>query len=313
MISALGIYLGFKNFDFSQFAKSLSDVNIFMLVLSIILQIVNIFFRAVRWKIILDEVKVIDLRKVFGATAIGYFGNNVFPFRMGEILRAYVLGDNENTSKMSIFGTVIVERTIDTIVFITIFLLALLLIHDIPVWINTIAIYGLILFVFLLVLGYIFLFIREKNYSMIVNQINKLDKGIGERILKLLGGLRSLIMVKRKVSLAFFSFLVWFLSILFIYTIGLSYNIYIGFKEIILLFFASSIAVSIPSAPGYIGTFHAGVIGVMLYLGYSRDVSQGFSIVLHGVGFVTLTLLGLYYFIKLNVRLRNVEIYGGYK
>ncbi|RKY45443.1 MAG: hypothetical protein DRP91_09970, partial [Candidatus Neomarinimicrobiota bacterium] len=90
-ISLCGIYLGFRKFDYRSFFSSLSEVNYLYLLLAVFVQIVNVFFRAIRWKIILNEVKEIKLKKVFAATMVCYFGNNVFPFRFGEVLRSLVL------------------------------------------------------------------------------------------------------------------------------------------------------------------------------------------------------------------------------
>ena len=40
-------------------------------------------------------------------------GNNIFPFRIGELLRAYVLKRNEEVSISSSLATIVVERIFD--------------------------------------------------------------------------------------------------------------------------------------------------------------------------------------------------------
>lgn len=302
-ISLCGIYLGFRKFDYIAFFRSLSEVNYFYLLLAVFIQVTNVFFRAVRWKIILDEVKKIELRKVFAATMICYFGNNVFPFRFGEVLRALVLGNSESTSSVSIFGTVIMERILDTLVFVIIFGMSMLLVKDLPSWVNEVGVFVLLSVVIFLVLGYIYLFMNKRNYSKLVFMLDRKKTGVRKKIKRLLEGLNSLAGVKNRIGIVFYSFLIWAISMVMIYVVGLSYNLHMGLREVVLLFFTTSLVISIPSAPGYIGTFHAGVIGMMLYLGYARDVAQGFSIVLHGVGFVTLTLAGLFYFMRMNLRI----------
>jgi len=302
-ISLCGIYLGFRKFDYRSFFSSLSEVNYLYLLLAVFIQIVNVFFRAIRWKIILNEVKEIKLKKVFAATMVCYFGNNVFPFRFGEVLRSLVLGNSEKVSSVSIFGTVIMERILDTLVFVIVLGISLLVVKDLPSWVNEAGVLVLLSVVIFLVLSYIYLFMNKRNYNRLILMLDRKETGIRKKIKSLLVGLNSLAGVKDKAGLVFYSFLVWFISIVMIYVVGLSYNLHMGLEEIILLFFTTSLVISIPSAPGYIGTFHAGVISLMLYLGYGRDVAQGFSIILHGVGFVTLTLFGLFYFLKMNVKI----------
>ena len=47
---------------------------------------------------------------------IGYFANNILFFRVGELLRSYVLGKKQNISKSYVFGTVIFERFLDMVI-----------------------------------------------------------------------------------------------------------------------------------------------------------------------------------------------------
>ena len=44
---------------------------------------------------------------------IGYFGNAVFPFRMGELLRAFALSKDTKIETSTAFGSILLERIID--------------------------------------------------------------------------------------------------------------------------------------------------------------------------------------------------------
>ena len=44
---------------------------------------------------------------------IGYFGNAVFPFRMGELLRAFALSKDAKIETSTAFGSIVLERIID--------------------------------------------------------------------------------------------------------------------------------------------------------------------------------------------------------
>ena len=71
----------------------------------------------------------------------------------------------------------------------------------------------------------------------------------------------------------------------------------------LLLLIVSSLFMSIPSAPGMIGTFHAGVKYVMLDLFatsyvYTVGEATSFAIVLHAYGYISYTLFGAIYFAK---------------
>ena len=65
------------------------------------------------------------LPRLFPLVCIGYFGNNVFPFRAGEFIRSYVLKRKEEVSFMSSITTVLIERVFDGLTMLLFVFLAL--------------------------------------------------------------------------------------------------------------------------------------------------------------------------------------------
>jgi uncharacterized membrane protein YbhN (UPF0104 family) len=53
---------------------------------------------------------------MFPITTIGYMGNNVYPARAGEVLRAVILKRKEGVSVSASLATIIVERIFDGVV-----------------------------------------------------------------------------------------------------------------------------------------------------------------------------------------------------
>ena len=72
-----------------------------------------VLVRTWRWDYLLRPLKRIPVRRLFPVVVIGYMGNNIFPFRIGELLRAYVLKRNEEVSISSSLATIVVERIFD--------------------------------------------------------------------------------------------------------------------------------------------------------------------------------------------------------
>ena len=56
-----------------------------------------------------------------------------------------------------------------------------------------------------------------------------------------------------------------------------------------------NLATTIPSAPGYIGTFDAPGIAVLTAYGVEHSVAAGYTLVLHVALWLPITLLGAYY------------------
>ena len=163
-ISILGLYLGFRKFDIEQFFEALAGAQLLFFLLSMAIMIFLIFLRAWRWKYILRPVKKISLRTMFATEMIGYFGNNVFPLRLGELLRSYSLGKAEDISSVTVFGTVVVERVLDTLAFIVIMFIGALTYKDMPNWVHKGALVGMIGFgVFIIVVVFSLLYRDRKS------------------------------------------------------------------------------------------------------------------------------------------------------
>ena len=71
-----------------------------------------------RWRHLTDPVQPIGLRPLFRATAVGFMANNIFPLRVGEVIRPWYLSREVGAPPAALFGTVILERVIDTIMVI---------------------------------------------------------------------------------------------------------------------------------------------------------------------------------------------------
>lgn len=72
--------------------------------------------RAIRWKLLLAPVKKdIRVSNTFWSTSIGFMVNTLIPIRLGEFVRAYILGEKEGTGFAPGFSSIIVERTLDLI------------------------------------------------------------------------------------------------------------------------------------------------------------------------------------------------------
>ena len=114
LISLLCIYLVYKNIDFNLFFSELSKTNYTFILIASLLLCITVFIRAFRWRIILN--KDISTYGLFKVQMIGYFANNILFFRIGEVLKSYVLGKKENISKSYVLGTVIFERFLDMLI-----------------------------------------------------------------------------------------------------------------------------------------------------------------------------------------------------
>ena len=73
------------------------------------------------------------------------------------------------------------------------------------------------------------------------------------------------------------------------------------------LFVATTVVVASPSAPGFIGTYHAMVIFMLVnVMGNELGQAQAAAVMLHAIGFLPYTLIGATLYFKSHIRLRAV-------
>ncbi len=102
--------------QFGDFGSSLRTANYWWLIPAWRCTLLAVWVRAWRWHYLLRPLKPIPTATMFPIVAIGYMGNNIYPARAGEVLRAYVLKRKEGVPISASLATIIVERIFDGVV-----------------------------------------------------------------------------------------------------------------------------------------------------------------------------------------------------
>jgi uncharacterized protein (TIRG00374 family) len=102
--------------------------------------------------------------------------------------------------------------------------------------------------------------------------------------------------------------MLWLNYIVVIYLLFLVFRINLSFWDAIILNTILVLGISLPSAPGYIGTFHlACAIGLSAF-GIDSNTAKGFAIVLWLVGFVSNVIIGTYCLAKEDFSIKNLKL-----
>src|SRR5690554_2731692 len=131
VISFIFLWFAFRNLHPQQVWMSIQQANGLLLVAAAVWFFVSLIVIALRWQFLLNVARHISLRDLTGLVSIGYAGNNIYPFRSGELLRIALLRRNHAVPFARGTTTVVVERVFDGLVMLT-FVLVPLLISDVP-------------------------------------------------------------------------------------------------------------------------------------------------------------------------------------
>ena len=115
VISAGGIYWAFRDFKFYELLDSIQKVNYLYIALATLFLWGSVWLRALRWRWLFKIDNLPTTVSLYRAELMGYFGNNVLPLRLGELMRAYLIGREWHLSKNYVFGTIVIERLLDTL------------------------------------------------------------------------------------------------------------------------------------------------------------------------------------------------------
>jgi glycosyltransferase 2 family protein len=313
LISVLFIWLALRGLRLSEFQDALQGANYWWLIPAIGVYFVAVWMRAWRWHYLLGPIKKIPTRVIFPITAIGYMGNNIYPARAGEVLRAVVLKRKEGVSVSASLATIIVERIFDGVVmlgFVFISLPELATLTEDSGFagsIQQIALVGISVFMTALVVFLVTAMLPHKSAKAGLWLIEHLTpKRFQERILslmnKFLEGLASLRSPFNVLMVFFTSLIIWLLETGKYWFVMQAFPFDVSFFALMLMNGIVTLATTIPSAPGYIGTFDAPGIAVLTAYGVEHSLAVGYTLVLHVALWLPITLLGAYYLTREGIK-----------
>ena len=307
-ISALFLYAVLKDIEFSQLWADMLAANYWLILPGVAVYFVGLWVRAWRWHYLLRPLKSIPTRTMFPIVAIGYAGNNIYPARAGEVLRAVVLKRKEGVSISASLATIIVERVFDGVVMLAFIFLNLselarltddikiigdLTIQDIALW-GSIAFLGALLFFLAAAMA------PHPTLRLVKWSVERfVPVRFRERVLDLserfLGGLESLRSPREALMVFLTSVIIWLLETVKYWFVMHAFGFSVSFFALMLMNGVVNLATTIPSAPGYVGTFDLPGIAVLEAYGIPKETATSYTFVLHFALWFPVTLLGLYY------------------
>jgi uncharacterized protein (TIRG00374 family) len=307
LISIVFLYFALQKIDFNKVWETLKTAQYLWLIPGITVYFVGVWVRAWRWHYLLRPLKKVPTNTMFPIVTIGYMGNNIYPARAGEVLRAYVLKKREGVPISASLATIIVERIFDGVVMLAFVFLNLPElaklnndsgfvgnIQQVALW-GTIAFIGA-LAVFLL--AAMFPFVTERVVNVLIERL--LPTRWREKVRSLTGrflsGLESLRSPKDALMIFFTSGVIWLLETGKYWLVMQAFPFKVSFFALMLMNGIVNLATTLPSAPGYIGTFDGPGIALLTAYGVPGEIAAGYTLVLHAALWLPITLLGFYYF-----------------
>ena len=263
--------------------------------------------RAQRFRILLPAP--IDFRASFSALSIGYLALHVFPFRLGELVRPYLVREQRQVPFGDSLAVVVVERLLDVTMLLAMILGTTLFVR-LPTTVE--------------VDGHDLLGLAQRGAgALVVAGVVGVAVvvGVGEPVLRItdklpLGGLfrrfrEALLSLVRRPAVAAQAFglsvVIWVLTILAVQVqLMASTGVPSDFSTALTTWTATLSGMTVLPTPGFFGGFEAACSAALRLFGVPQESAAPFAILLHLAQFVFTIVLGAIFLAIEGLSLREV-------
>jgi glycosyltransferase 2 family protein len=310
-ISLIFIYFALRGQDFGLIAESLRGASYIWLVPALIAYFAGVGVRSLRWAYLLRPIQHIDPRRLFPVVAIGYMGNNVLPLRAGEVVRSYALSARFRIRKTGALATIAVERIFDGLTMVLFMMIASLSIA-LTTDLRNLFMIATGLFIVLSLMLFLMVFAPGIRIRLVAIAVGVLPTRFGARVERMAGSfVEGLGILRRRQDLivvAFASVLAWSLEASMYYFIAEGFDLGLSPGAILMVTAVANLATLIPSSPGYVGPFEAGVMLVLAgALSIQREAALSYAVVVHAALYFPITLVGFYFWWRESLSWREIR------
>jgi uncharacterized protein (TIRG00374 family) len=298
LVVSLGfLWYALRDLHLGKVWAALQGANYWWLVPGVAVYFISVWFRAWRWGFLLRGSKIVSASRLFPVVVIGYMGNDILPFRLGEVLRAYVLWRKEGINVGTTLTTAVLERLFDGLTMVLFVLFGLLFVPlsaflSRLVTIASVAFFGALA---------VFLFLASQP-----DLLRRVARALAGRVVParfrapvldlvegIVAGLESLRRGRDVLVLFGVTLWVWILETAKYWLVSFAFaDLHLPYVAILLMGGAVNLLTALPSLPGYIGTFELG-IKILEGIGAPAAAAGSYILVLHAILLLPVTLLGL--------------------
>lgn len=294
--------------DTLQIRSALGEANAWLAIPGFFVLLFSHWVRALRWRLLIQPLGYNPSKaNTFYAVMTGYLANQAIP-RLGEVLKCSTLARYEKIPLDKLIGSVILERLIDTLCFLLIFLLTIAFQPDLydamvhtffesgpgkgkgHLWIYALAVSGLIAVAVL-----IWMVVSGKNFRYIFKQIKNI-------IARIWQGLTAIRHLKKRWTFLFYTAMIWLLYAIcgYIGFIAFDEMQQYGIKEMMMVLCAGSIGMV--ATPGGIGAYAFLLQKTMQLYGAGSGVALAYGWVMWLMQILVVLAGGLFSLIALPIR-----------
>ena len=295
---ALGVVLFYA--DLGDVIEALRVADYRLIILAPFLFVITVAARGIAWRTILEEQ--VSYSRVFWTLNEGFLLNNILPFRLGELGRAFLLSRTSDLRFWQVLSTIVVERIFDVAMMATLLLITLpFALGADTIW----ALNSAIIAAFLVIVGFAALYLAARYpigvlslFDKFIGPAKRLHRFGRPKTEAFLEGLGALTNPWRFLKVLFWMALMWGINVSWYFLV---LRAFIPDAPILWATFSVGVAalgVAAPSSPAFVGVLEAAVVGALAVFGVDASVALAYAVVAHAIYFVITVVLGTFALVR---------------
>ncbi len=294
LVSGGFLFLAFRNVSLAELRSSLAHLDATWLLPAVGLSLLIMILRTWRWQLELRPLERVPFGRLWLVTAVAYLAINLFPFRLGEVVRPWLLSRRTRLSMSNAVGSVVVEKTFDSLAILFYVLVGLLTVGELPDWVRPLAIVPAALTA-LLVIVVLLLYWRGEAFvdKWILSRLPERVRLVVRRIvLGIVSGMRIIPNPALLLSVFLVSLLLWFVPILSSYVMIRAFDFDVPFRAALVVFIFIGFGTALPNLPAMVGPYQYACQLALEMFGVSKADGLAYGLVLNAVQFLTIIAQG---------------------
>ncbi len=288
----------------------LEGVNYYYLIPSVVASFLFIILKALRWRVILSQRKVLSIRRAVTLFSAGQILNIMMPVLTGQVGRIFLFSKKEKIRKTFIFSTILLEVIFDALSLV-VFLYLTSLAFAFPEKYREMSRILFIVTSIIVIALYVLIHHRQKieNFweKILKKKSPSLYVGVKKFIRSFTRGMELLKSSQHLLSSMLYSIISWGLHALVVYFLLLSFGLDLPFAAAAAVMIINTLAVMIPVTPGNAGTFELAVSSSLAVFAVGRTDAVLFALALHLIDLIPIFVLGYIYLHYERVSLKEIK------
>lgn len=315
LFSLVSLALVLRTANLEETRSVLGQTNYYPLLPALFALGLTLVGKAARWRLLFGARHTPPLSKAFSVLVIGQMVNLLFPLRIGEVARAYYIGEMAGAPKPLAMATVVVEKVVDMLAVLALMALLLLSIPS-PSWLQR-PLLGLVLAAALLLSLLISLAHQRERLMGLLARLASLLPGafrpayLLEQVERSLDGLVGLRKARTMAPVGALTCLVWLSSAATNYFVLSALGVNLPLAASAFLLVVLQVGVAVPSGPGRIGVFQYLTILALSLFAVAPEKAFAIGVVLYLTVHIPPIILGLFFLWRYHLGLWRVEALTG--